>query len=184
VSELNKPEPAPFASNETPTWDLVIQDMRGRDMAGRAKYGVPLQPNNGRDSLVDAYQEGLDLVVYLRNEIEHRKSNPGPLTFERLQTENLVWAYRNFGPEREKWRRSFMGVVEEVGELSHALLKQEQGIRGTREEHEALAKDAVADIIIFLADLCNRRGWSLQECVETAWAEVQKRVWKTPEVAA
>jgi hypothetical protein len=47
--------------------------MRARDHAGRKKYGTPLQPRNGRDSLVDAYQEALDLVVYLRNAIEERR---------------------------------------------------------------------------------------------------------------
>jgi hypothetical protein len=48
--------------------------MKDRDRIGREKYGTPLQPHNGRDSLVDAYQEALDLCVYLRNEIEERKA--------------------------------------------------------------------------------------------------------------
>lgn len=36
------------------------------------KYGTPLQANNGRNPLIDAYQEALDLCVYLRQEIEER----------------------------------------------------------------------------------------------------------------
>lgn len=40
---------------------------------GRARYGTPLQAGNGRDALVDAYQEALDLCVYLRQAIEERK---------------------------------------------------------------------------------------------------------------
>jgi hypothetical protein len=43
----------------------VIDDMRQRDAMGRARYGVPLTADNGRDHLVDAYQEALDLLVYL-----------------------------------------------------------------------------------------------------------------------
>ena len=43
----------------------VIDDMRARDAMGRARYGVPLTADNGRDHLVDAYQEALDLLVYL-----------------------------------------------------------------------------------------------------------------------
>lgn len=31
---------------------------------------MPLQPFNGRDALVDAYQEAVDLAVYLRQRIE------------------------------------------------------------------------------------------------------------------
>lgn len=45
---------------------LLVDDMRRRDQDGRAKYGVPLQPFNGRDQIIDAYQEALDLCVYLR----------------------------------------------------------------------------------------------------------------------
>jgi hypothetical protein len=46
--------------------------MKERDQAGLAKYGTRLQPFNGRDALVDAYQEALDLVVYLRQRIAER----------------------------------------------------------------------------------------------------------------
>ena len=53
-------------------WPLVIKDMTERDRLGRAKYGTPLRSFNGRDPLVDAYQEALDLSVYLRQEIEER----------------------------------------------------------------------------------------------------------------
>jgi hypothetical protein len=73
MNDQNRPQPAVTHAPELPaTWELVIEDMRDRDRVGRAKYGTPLQPCNGRDSLVDAYQEALDLVVYLRNEIEER----------------------------------------------------------------------------------------------------------------
>lgn len=53
-------------------WPLVLADIAERDAFGRAKYGVPLRANDGRDTLVDAYQEALDLVVYLRKAIEER----------------------------------------------------------------------------------------------------------------
>jgi hypothetical protein len=50
----------------TNIWDLVIEDMKSRDEFGFKKYGGHLQAFNGRSALVDAYQEALDLVVYLR----------------------------------------------------------------------------------------------------------------------
>jgi len=56
-----------------PSGELVIADMRERDHVGRQRYGTPLQANNGRDALLDAYQEALDLVVYLRQAIEERQ---------------------------------------------------------------------------------------------------------------
>lgn len=42
---------------------------------GREKYGTDLQASNGRDHLVDAYQEALDLCCYLRALIERRGSS-------------------------------------------------------------------------------------------------------------
>lgn len=65
-------EPSPIPNGSKPIWDLVIDDMRERDLVGRQRYGTPLQAHNGRRPLVDSYQECLDLVVYLRQEIEER----------------------------------------------------------------------------------------------------------------
>lgn len=65
-------QPPPKAADGPPIWDLVIADMRERDRVGRERYGTPLQANNGRDALVDAYQEALDLAVYLRQAIAER----------------------------------------------------------------------------------------------------------------
>jgi hypothetical protein len=62
-----------FPKSEKPdVWPLVIKDMEERDRLGKAKYGIPLRSFNGRDPLIDAYQEVLDMSVYLRQEIEER----------------------------------------------------------------------------------------------------------------
>ena len=53
-------------------WLLVMKDMEDRRLHGIEKYGVPVQPFNGRDPLIDAFQEALDLVCYLRQAIEER----------------------------------------------------------------------------------------------------------------
>lgn len=53
-------------------WDLVIEDMRQRDALGCRRYGKRLTANNGRDALRDAYEEALDLAVYLRQAIQER----------------------------------------------------------------------------------------------------------------
>lgn len=66
-------QPAPNPNANPAIWDLVIEDMRQRDHVGRQRYGMPLQANNGRDAMVDAYQEALDMVVYLRQAIEERR---------------------------------------------------------------------------------------------------------------
>lgn len=65
-------QPKPIPNHRPASWDLVIADMRERDRIGTAKYGTRLQPGNGRDALRDAYEEALDLVVYLRTAILER----------------------------------------------------------------------------------------------------------------
>jgi len=66
-------EPPP-KTNELPSmWDLVRKDMADRDTFGRQKYGTPLQPFNGRNALKDAYEEVLDLAVYLRQAIYEKE---------------------------------------------------------------------------------------------------------------
>ena len=62
-------QPRPMPNNHMATWGLVIADMAMRNNIGVQKYGTPLQPFNGRNSLVDAYEEVLDLAVYLKNAI-------------------------------------------------------------------------------------------------------------------
>lgn len=66
----NTPEPSPVSRDSRPIWEMVVEDMVERDQVGRRKYGTPLQAGNGRNPLVDAYQEALDLCVYLRQAIE------------------------------------------------------------------------------------------------------------------
>lgn len=80
----NTPQPQPLPNNHPAVWDLVMADMKERDQIGAQKYGTRLQPHNGRDFLTDAYQEALDLVVYLRGEIEEQ-GNGLTITFPRLR---------------------------------------------------------------------------------------------------
>ena len=64
-----KREPAP-QPGKVDIWPLVLEDIKARVEAGKSKYGTVLQSHNGRDALMDAYQEAIDLVLYLRQRIE------------------------------------------------------------------------------------------------------------------
>ena len=71
----SRPEPAPTEGIGPDLWPLVIARHRGRPAFcraalerhafGVAKYGTGLRAFNGRNALIDALQEALDLVVYL-----------------------------------------------------------------------------------------------------------------------
>jgi hypothetical protein len=65
-------QPPPVPNSAVAVWDLVVEDMRERNDTGFRRYGTRLQPFNGRDPLVDAYQEALDLAVHLRQAIAER----------------------------------------------------------------------------------------------------------------
>ncbi len=93
--DYNKYEPEPERNKHPAVWQEVLQslrqrpdvpstllrDMQQRDDFGRQKYGTPLQPFNGRNPIIDAYQEALDLVVYTKQAvIEATKNSRHPLS--------------------------------------------------------------------------------------------------------
>lgn len=47
-------------------WNEVIKDMKTRNEVGAAKYGVYLKNTTGENMLQHAYEEALDLAVYLK----------------------------------------------------------------------------------------------------------------------
>lgn len=68
-------EPMPIGGTGEVVLDQVLKDLTDRSTVGVEKYGEPLRTFNGRDSLMDAYQEALDLVMYLRQAIMERGTN-------------------------------------------------------------------------------------------------------------
>ncbi len=70
-SKAATPQPHPTTGKLT-VLDYVLADLQERSNAGIQKYGTPLQTHNGRDAMWDAYQEALDLCVYLRQAILER----------------------------------------------------------------------------------------------------------------
>lgn len=53
-------------------WELIIEQMKARRELGIQRYSRPLTPYNGRDALIDAREEALDLVAYLTQAIYER----------------------------------------------------------------------------------------------------------------
>lgn len=78
-------------------------------------------------------------------------------TFLALSSSVGEWGEANFGSTTpENVSDPALGFLEEIGELTHAILKKKQGIRGTPEEHDAAARDALGDMGIFLLHLWYR----------------------------
>ncbi len=53
--------------------ELVKADIEARAQMGEKKYGERLRAYNGRNALLDAYQEALDLCMYLRQRLEEER---------------------------------------------------------------------------------------------------------------
>ena len=93
-----------------------------------------------------------------------------------LQSLVKPWHEQNF-PAAPAWQ-PLVGMQEELGELSHAFLKRAQNIR-MDEDHDSNIRDALADIIVFMAHFANIEGIDLDEAVDAAWNNiVSKRDWR------
>lgn len=55
---------------------LLRKDCEERDAFGRQKYGVPLRAANGRDPMLDCYQELLDAAAYSFQAVIRREAAP------------------------------------------------------------------------------------------------------------
>ena len=58
------------------TLQALVTSTQKRAEMGKAKYGVYLTAANGRNPLVDTFQEALDQLVYLRQAIEDGDAMP------------------------------------------------------------------------------------------------------------
>lgn len=94
-----------------------------------------------------------------------------------LQTKLHLWRQKNF-PDADA-SQQFLGMVEELGELAHARLKHEQGIRdlGGIDAFEQAEQDALGDLLIYLLGYCSYRGLNLAHLIDDVAREVMKRDW-------
>lgn len=58
----------------------VITDIEDRIRLGISRYGTALQTFNGRDMLLDAYEEALDLAIYLKGALLERAQAAATVT--------------------------------------------------------------------------------------------------------
>jgi NTP pyrophosphatase (non-canonical NTP hydrolase) len=78
--------------------------------------------------------------------------------YEKLVDRLEKWQLKNFGKPTEKLMR--LGMIEEVGELAHAVLKSSQGIRGYNEDSVNAIIDACCDAVIFSVQCANAQNIS------------------------
>lgn len=78
------------------------------------------------------------------------------LNLNQLQQEVKEWSEYNFGDQSPEL--PLMGLIEEVGELAHAVLKTKQNIRAIE---TGAIEDAVGDIVIYYMDYLSRINFKI-----------------------
>lgn len=128
---------------------LVLADLHARDALGRKKYGTTLCAKNGRDPLRDAYEEALDMAMYLRQAIEERdggetqpaESTP-PLTPSQIALARMLDAYDAWAPceadEETPWAEDTVDQIGEVLDRANLLEVDVDGVYGPNAEGRAL----------------------------------------------
>ena len=104
---------------------LVIRDIEARRALGIERYGTPLQPFNGRDALQDLYEELMDGVMYVRQEIEERTANSSEFSGD---IEKLIDAARRlevqwyFDDSYDRdWNHNHIEIVHEIFEIINRI---------------------------------------------------------------
>lgn len=134
AADVVRAQHPPRAGAARPTAHMVVEDMLAKYDAGAVKYGTQHQHDNGRDHMVDAYQEILDAACYLRAEIEKRKRTTDTLDLH----EQLSLARLDLAAARETSK----GLEAATVELNDELRVAEPKIQELTRQLEVAAKRA------------------------------------------
>lgn len=74
MSDPATPEPSPQGDGDMVLF-YVLKALLDRAELGQERYGTLLKTGNGRDSLMDAFQEAADLLMYLAQAIMERDNS-------------------------------------------------------------------------------------------------------------
>jgi len=98
------------------------------------------------------------------------------MDLERMQGE--IKAHMESQGVKQTDELMLIGALEELGEVSHAILKYKQGIMGyTVEKCLAEIADGVGDVVIYLSQLCEETGLSIETSIMEAADRVLNRTY-------
>ena len=121
-------QPLPIKNQNKPIVDLIVKDLSHfqdvaapaiiedlwkRKALGISRYGRALQAHNGRDAFRDAYEEAMDLCVYLRQLVEETPHDQEAYEDYQLAVHLLL---------RMKRRRGLTSVIKKIAEAGSLQL--------------------------------------------------------------
>jgi hypothetical protein len=135
---MNEEQPMPTGAG-TRIFPLVKADLLAREQQGVRTYGTDLRANNGRDALRDAYEEAMDMVLYLRQAIQEREEAKARSAFGAAgqEAEDIV----TVGVLTSEMRRNLLDLS---GLISSELEKQRLAIEAAAQVEKEKAEGAVS----------------------------------------
>jgi len=103
----NKKKKMPEKNDEDCIQDMVIDDIKERKKIGVEKYGTVLKPFNGRNSIVDLYQELGDALVYCKQMMIEREEMVKMLKYIAFSEEHGCFVGRD----------NILELLEKLGEI-------------------------------------------------------------------
>ena len=108
--------------------------------------------------------------------IECPVSREKKVELDDFQLEQAKWSFKNFGKRLgpERCYQPLAEVTKEVGELSHIILQLSKRVRNNQNSYEN-GQIAVGNVVIGLLSICNRMGWSFNDCLTKTWNTVEQK---------
>lgn len=155
-------QPLPVVNEEKDIQTQVIEDIVARREVGIERYGTALQPFNGRSATRDAYEEALDLSMYLKQMLV--EVSEGLLTIEEYQDavgetgEGLLKDTVSIGP----------AGASLLSALTNYILGKEDGT-----DYRFMVVETAGDLLRLLASICNEMSIDMEEVARTSIEKVQ-----------
>lgn len=131
-------QPVPKPNGTQPIHEQVIEDIKRRAEVGKQNYGTYLQVNNGRDPLLDAYEEAQDKALYLKQAILERDDLIKELELAREDLREVQSGAALLARDRRiRELEAELQVRDNMGDEVLRLLREATGRRDFHSEMEA-----------------------------------------------
>ena len=115
------------------------------------------------DTFID--KEDMEKVIFHAIEL-NTMENTNPSTLDELFDEVAQWGGNHKLTKPEYIPKQAMKIIEEVGELFSAIIKNKS---------EKEKKDGVGDTLVTIILLCEQLGFNPKECLQLAMDEIRNR---------